>query len=539
MRLLRTLPLVLMCALALRAGVRTTQGLIWPPDPDLHRNMSQAQTMVDGDLWADPYYLDESVWYNPLSPFVVAVLAWTTGLPVPMLYAQAGTYLNLLGPLAFYAMVNLFFGRGPAVAATFSYLFLADRSDPPWARATYTPWLFAQNFAQAFFYAGLAAYWRAAVSRRRAWFAGTGALLGLAFLGHAAPAIVLGGVVLAEWGRRLLRGDRSAWADHACVLAAALAVAFPFLASIVGVYRLHVVNPAGNDWVWAWLDLKHAPKYVFGHLDVTVVVTGLGLALLVRRRRDLPSRLVLWWASLSSVFVAYGLASQLAEHVDVHLLNVVAVHHFWFYLTAACAVLWGLGLAEALSWVARHAARRSPRLARLVVQPRWRAAAVLGLVTVGVVVVAPSYLAMNQFADARQAALREGRAEWRGAARKWIRAHTSPRDVFLAFDELAQGLVGPAGRKTVALAPNFASPYVPWEPRARDRRAMFLALWNGDEAGFLALASRYRVTHVAHRDVQGPLFDEARLPSLTKAFERGPVTIYRVRSEGGAQVRRH
>ena len=44
----------------------TVGGLTWPYDGDHFRDIAQAQTALDGHPLADPFYLGEWVWYNPL-----------------------------------------------------------------------------------------------------------------------------------------------------------------------------------------------------------------------------------------------------------------------------------------------------------------------------------------------------------------------------------------------------------------------------------------------------------------------------------------
>jgi hypothetical protein len=74
------LPLLL-CGPAFVVGLDATRGLAWPPDTDLYRDIAQAQTMADGALLADPFYRDETLWYNPLVPGLVAALAGLSGQP--------------------------------------------------------------------------------------------------------------------------------------------------------------------------------------------------------------------------------------------------------------------------------------------------------------------------------------------------------------------------------------------------------------------------------------------------------------------------
>jgi hypothetical protein len=493
-------------------GWRTVRDLNWPHDADLYRNMAQAQTMADGDWLADQYYKGETVWYNPLAPAIIAIIAKATAISIPILYTRAGVFLNLLGPIAFYFLVNGLLGRTAALLATFHFLFLARLDDPSWARATYTPWLYSSNFAQAFLYLGLLAYARAP---GRAWPWVVGTLLGLSFLGHAAPAVVFGGVMVVC--------GLTSWASvrrHALALLVALAVASPFLYSILGRYHLRVLNPAGNDWMWPWLTLDYVRPFLERRLDVWLLVVLVGLVALVRDApRSVGARVVLAWLSVAAALVTYGLASQYAARRGVHLLNIVAIHHFWFYLTAAVSAVWGAAAAWMLG--------KLPARVRAWEHPVWSTALATAVVGVGLALVYPTYSQSGCFTDARLGALRLRRHVAEHQAYFWLREHTRPDDVVLALDSLAMDVVAPAGRKTVAVAPNFANPYVAWEPRARDRRAMFEHLWRGEAAAFGTLAARYDVAYVLHDAGSGRLREED-VPLLVRVAELGPVTAYRV-----------
>lgn len=121
-----------MIALAGVHAWRVTSALSWPYDPDLFRDIAAAETMLSGDLLSDPLYRDESIWYNPLVPALVATTSVTTGIGVPKLYARAGVVFNLLVPVTFAALAWLFGGPWAAVAATALFVFGPLPSSKPW-----------------------------------------------------------------------------------------------------------------------------------------------------------------------------------------------------------------------------------------------------------------------------------------------------------------------------------------------------------------------------------------------------------------------
>src|SRR5947209_973037 len=108
---------------------------------------------------------------------------------------QAGAYLNLFAAITFYILVTHLFGRLVALAAAAAFLFAPIGDAPSWAAATYSPWIFSQNLAQGFFYLTLLAFFKAVGSQQWRWHFIVGILLGVTFLGHTAPAVILGTII--------------------------------------------------------------------------------------------------------------------------------------------------------------------------------------------------------------------------------------------------------------------------------------------------------------------------------------------------------
>src|ERR671919_104385 len=111
-------PVLLAAALIVLAfwfAVQATRGLEWPVESDFYRDMGAAQSMLDGNYPSDPLYLGEISWYNPLLPGIVALITAGTGLPLRVVYVQAGPYLNLLGPVFLFILASLLVGRWAAL----------------------------------------------------------------------------------------------------------------------------------------------------------------------------------------------------------------------------------------------------------------------------------------------------------------------------------------------------------------------------------------------------------------------------------------
>jgi len=88
--------------------------------------MSYVQGALDGKFGKDPNYAGAYLWYNPMLSSIETLIVKITGLPVNIVLARAGVYLNLLGPLAFVLMLTVLFDLRMALACLLSYLFLAS-----------------------------------------------------------------------------------------------------------------------------------------------------------------------------------------------------------------------------------------------------------------------------------------------------------------------------------------------------------------------------------------------------------------------------
>lgn len=529
----RWLPLLVVaavCGLALSEGLATTRGLRWPFDEDLFRDIAQARTMADGAWLADPFYRGESLWYNPLGPATIAVGSKALGLPTNEASLRLGPWLGLLGPLAFTVLAVTVLGRWTAVTALLLLVFVTPGGLPALQCATYSPWPFAAQIAQAPFYFGLAvlalALARPALSR----FALAGGLLGLAFLGHTGPALLLGAVaatliLLGHTASGAHLGRRVTWL--AAFLAAALVVASPFLTSILGRYHLRVVNPEPGAYVWTGTGLDNLGGILAGALSrpVLLALVLLGLALWIARPSETsasrPARpLLLAWIGWGLVLLTYSLTQPALAGRGLPFPPFVPAFHFWMLLSAPLSLL----AASALAWIAGRV------VAAVVTTPERRAVAAAGTtVGLGLALAAAAYPAWrtrDDFVEARRLAEFHGGWSDRIAAHEWVRAHTRTDDVFLAEHDAGLRVVATAGRKLVAMDSGFSSPFVPIEPRTQAASKMLAALNPDGHAAFHPLAVEYHVGYVLYQR-EGPDKPFPEAPFLTRVFKDGDFAIYR------------
>ena len=538
-RLILDLAFVVLCALAFIKGMRTTGDLSWPYDLDQFREIGMAQSVLDGRYGSDHLYLGETIWYNPLSSTVTAALAHFSGAPVSLMVTRAGAYLNLLGPIAFYLLVFVLFNRPIALAASAAFLFAPIGEAPSWAAASYSPWLFSQNFAQGFFYLTLAVFSKALKPRSFRWYFGCGLLLGLTFLGHTGPAVLLGAIMVVtaviSWFRRSPRDLKSFVRSTEVrglfvIFVVAFVVSLPFTFSILFHYRLHIQNPIPGNWVYAPLAKNNFPRLVASYLSWFGLLAVIGFIYTILTNSNWQRRvLLLTWFGLCLLFVGIGEVQQVIS-LNLHLLFVPA-HHFLFYFQALEDIFFGAGLIfvcqlilhRLIPKVVAYRGQSSSVFVRGPAESIIVAAAVVCVVTL----MWPSYSRRFDFTTAReQASGFQERTEYLDAYR-WILANTAPTDVFLSLTgDLDLSIVGPAGRKTlVTCQPEFSNPYVDWQSRSATASDIVdkLAQAAPDATAVLAKNS---VDYIITWPISGLEFE--KLPFLSKQFAEGNVAIYKV-----------
>lgn len=519
-------------ALAFIPAYRTTFDLQWPNEYDLYREMASARSLLQEGFGHDPCYAGERIWYNPLTHMALAALHRITGWSLPVTTVRGGTYLNLLGPVAFFLMAVVLLGRRRGLLALVGYLFCLGGSFPSWAAATYSPWLYPVNFAQGFFYLLILtlALWRWPQPRLR-WALLTGLLLGITFLAHTAPALLFGGVFAGYMVMRLLQAPES-WATlarrhlpAALILAGgALLVALPFLLSIVGHYGLHIRNTSPNGYVPDFLGYRHVPLMILRHLDVPVLVAWLGLVQLIRGRcPPVARRILMPWLILSAAYLFYSYVVVGLAKLGLHAPMIVPSFHALFYFKAALSLLFALGVEQLArflhsKWGPYRLPGKAPGLA------------ILGgaLALLMALLETPQYWIRYDYNLARDEALMRGAETNRMAVYTWLEQHAGPGDVVLASDDLSLFGIAPAGAKVVAVDPYLSNPYVDVQQRRLDRDRMDVFLAQGDGAAFADVASRYGVTYVMEEPERPRPAPGLQGDWLQEVMLAGPLHLHRV-----------
>lgn len=513
----------LLCVLAFTKAVHTTADLHWPYDLDQFREMGMAQAVQDHRYGSDQLYAGEKIWYNPLTSTFLAAISWVIGAPVSLVVTRAGPYLNLFAPIAFYILVVYFFDRRVALAAGAAFLFAPIGDAPAWATPTYSPWVFSQILTQSFFYLGLVSYDKASNATEWRWFLISGVLLGITFLGHTAPAVILGLIMCFT---SLASPSRKQFSGLALALAVAFLVSLPFTFSILFHYHLKILNSVPGNWIYPPLAISELPNFLRSYLSWISLFAGLGLCALIGKGNHRGRTILFVWVIICCLALLANEIQQLPS-LQWHLMFVPA-HHFFFYLTGAEYVLAGAGFVFACNFVVQKALPIIAGSRERTISPAFAEA---GLFGIGLLVFLfcgrTAYASRFDFTNARSQAVSFQERKAYLDAYRWILGNTNPNDVFLSLTgDLDLSIVGPADRKVlVTCQAEFSNPYVDWNSRSEAATKIVDKL-AADAPDALADLRENQVGYLISWPVG--FLDNREFSALSRVFAEDNVVIYRV-----------
>lgn len=473
-----------------------------PAEIDHYRDMGAAQALLNGRWGEDPAFLGETAWYPPLLPALTALLAFVSRQPLPFIYVHLGPLLNALAPIAFYLLARRLFSGWAALFSLIAFLFIVACNAPTLTQASYSPWVWPVLFAQGLFYLAFRA-WLVALDKATTIAAvATGVWLGLTFLAHPAPAVLLAVTFTLVTAFRALTAPTSRAADVRRLLtvgAVSALVCAPFLLPLIARYGLHTENSLPSRFGGVWPREIVRAHWSFRSLGVAAGAVWLALQLRPLRRighvegRWLTLVLALG-AAAGGLF--YGIVVQRFELRGVILPLLFPTFHFQFYLLALECLLFGPGLVWAgsrLLAVLRTQSRSRPALDRAL---RFEPYAAPLCALLLLVVSAPSYDSREDFTHWPAESRRLAADESTRTVYEWARTHLAPNDVVLADTRLGMFGIVAAGHAVVSTYQTMSNPYVAFEPREAARQLMFAQLRAGEMDAFSRLASKYGVTHV-------------------------------------------
>lgn len=498
--------------LAFVSGYRATSDLTWPPYVDFDRDASFAQSILDGHYGEDPLYRGEVMWFTPL---VFTMEAWAvkaTDVPVQLFQARAGAFLNLLGPIAFFLMAWRMFNPLVAVVALWAQLYLLPGQEPGFAVATYSPWLLPMIFSQGLFYLMVIALYRS--YRSSAWpvwmLMGSGA--GVLFLAHAAPAMIMVGMVAFHLIYAMVTawraGDRAGMlAQLKCSLAAAAAfivITLPLTWFVFGHYGLDQVNRAPAAHTYTPLALRNWKLFLFHNVSLVNLIAVIGVVGLFRGKAEVSRVLMRSWVLLVLFFGFFGyMAVTLGVHYGIKLPTAVPAFHFYFYLKAALAIGFAFIVVRSVERAWQYLGRKHGDRDIVIRTTYTLGAVILVQTTVGY----PAYANRPDLVDNRQQSMAR-MADTGATDMCYFMRDKLPWDaVVLCDEELSLWVLTASARKTVATNATMANPYVLPAPRELARTEMLNGL-KAPDPDLSNLLKAYDVSYLLIRKSEAEQYPE-------------------------------
>ncbi|MFP4500105.1 MAG: hypothetical protein ACLFTT_03820 [Candidatus Hydrogenedentota bacterium] len=546
------------CIYAVYAGWNAVKDDTWPFYHDAWRDVGLAQSILDGRYPEDPIIAGAANWYNPAVGALVATVSAVTGMPPPVADARMGAFAQALIPIMFFILLWLLFGHWTACVGSIFLICgnaLVDELGLWGHTLTYSPWIWAPSFSQAFLLATLAAYLCARRTDKLHWHMIMGLLWGVTFMTHTAPAVMIGLIALVlavGQGITALRKKSAPGLGHVAgrfFLEAGVAFvsSLPFSGPILWKHQFIMEQDSPIWYTDGALELGNLGPLLVQCVNVSNAIALVGMVVvLLRVRRSLSAQLVVVWLALAWVFMAQNYVNQILAQNELSMTPQFVPPHHWFQsLGALKALLFAVGLLAGVRLVAAGALRLGhalwDRVPGGMPHGAWRNETVCFLAAAGLLLVLlPRYMTVAAFPAPMDFGWHTESFDDRTRLYQWMVENTAPDAVFLCDEQLAVRFVGPAGRKLVRTMNIFSNPYMPHEPRVAAQDVMFDALAESDEQRFREAAEEYGVTHVLVREeaiinrfVRGhapsmETLEKLDLPFLERVYHEDHLAVYRV-----------
>ncbi len=523
----------LMSGVALFYAVNATHDLQWPGEMDFFRDMGSTQSIVDGQGSADALFYRETRWYNPGLAAIFAQLVTLTGLPIHVMYAQAGPYLNLLGPVGLFVLAWTLFGRWAGVLALGGYLFLGNHSVTTWHQATYSAWAWSWNFAQGLFFLSAVAMFKTLRGANLLWSLVSGILLGLTLLVHTAPTFILAVFfTLSCFYYAWHSVDKAnAFRYLLCLLIAgitAFLIALPYLGPIFSAYGFKIKNVVPTEYVS--MGASEVLHQMAGTRSVVFVFASLSLwfvpnLLLLKRSRIVELRIFF----VSIVFLTLlAFSIQVLRSNGIRLPQMFPAFHFHMYFKVLEILLFAAGMLMLSRILLNLFTRMNPLYRQSDLTVNLLAVGLLGLL---ILTNFPSYVNRTDFQAFREAAIDYTAGQAEVELYQWVLRQTKPEDVFLVDGDARLMSVSAAGRKLVAHEGMYTNPYINYQQRLEDHERMKLLAAQENWSELHTLAERYSLDFlIVDMRTEPCCSNQSGTAPLKAVFRNQRYVVYRYRA---------
>jgi len=493
---------IVMIVAAMVQCYRTVHDLHWASEPDFDRDIAYIRTALAGHYGQDANYAGEYMWYNPLLFLSETLIVKLTGLPINIVVARAGAFLNILGPVFFFLMVAKLFDYKAALASLLSFLFLAAGNLPCWGGATYSPWLISDSFVQFLFYINVILCYQAYSTQEMRWFILLGASIGITFLGHSAPTILIIMIMVVLQLQNIISALRQKEykmitryvLQGVVTVIPFLLCAFPFLYFVWGKYDFHFVNRVILECAPGIFARKESAKLLEANITFSLLIAVIGLYWFYKKYQNkLIRRLVFSWLVITVVMYLYESVVPTLDRLDkIHLPDTIPAFHYFFYLKVLQSIFFAFGficiLQQLSVWLTKVAKRK--------IYFTHSTGLFVCAVLLYAIVYYPIYIHRADFSVARAEAIAKGKETDKIEIYNFIEKNVPLNNVLLCEHDLSLFPVMPTAIKMVSVETFFSNPYISYDRREADRDSMLSYLSNSRPAIAGKLFNDYKVSVV-------------------------------------------
>ncbi|MDR3697931.1 hypothetical protein [Mucilaginibacter sp.] len=497
---------VLMLIAAFIQCYKAIHDLHWANEPDFDRDIAYIRTTLDGHYGQDPNMTGQYMWYNPMLFLLETLVVKLTGLPINIVVARAGAFINIISPVAFFFMVVKLFDYKVALPALLCFFFLVNGNLPCWGGATYSPWLLSDTFSQFTFYITLYFVYRAFTTQQLFWFIIFGASLGITFLGHSAPVFIIILIMICIQGRKVVE---SFWSkDYPAIgkyfLQGLFAVipfiifAFPFLYYVYGKYHFHFINHEILECAPGIFARRYTLDLLKQNITFSLIISVIGIIWFYRKFDQPILRKIVWhWFFICLGMYIYESAVPTLDHMlHITLPDTIPAFHYFFYLKALQSIFFGFGFIFLLTWFVgriKGLKEGNPKL-------KLSNTLVIVCVLLYALVYYPVYSARYDFTELRAQAVEKAKQSDKIGVYNFISKNIPLDNVMLCPHGLSLFPVMPTGIKMVSIETYFSNPYVSYEERENDRDIMLVRLTSAKPATDPKLFTKYKVNNILLAD---------------------------------------
>lgn len=523
-----------MLVLAFVQCYRTVHDLHWAYEPDFDRDIGYIRNILDGHFGQDPNLAGQYLWYNPLMYMTETGIVKLTGLPINIVVARAGMFLNLLSPIAFFIMLVKLFDYRIALAGLLSFIFLANGNLPGWGGATYSPWLLADCFVQFIFYVNIYLCYKAYKEQQLIWFAILGAVIGIGFLGHAAPTIIMILILILLQGQKMIdsvkhkdyKALRTFFIQGVVTLIPFLIFSFPFLYYIVGKYQMHFINRIILECAPGIFARKDTLELIKVNLSIPLLISIIGFVWFYKNYQEkLIRKIILNWLYITLILYAYSSIVPTADKIlHINLPDTIPAVHYFFYLKGVQSLFFSFGFIYLLKLVFKILAKRKTESNFFKFSNNW----VIAIILLYALAYYPIYSHRQDFTEPRQQALDKEKRKDDLDIYDYISQKLPLDKVILC--QYGQSLfpVMATGMKMVSIEVYFSNPYVSFDAREKDRETMLDYLTGSSNESATAAEKLFKDYKVSYILLTNPIFEKYKNPPFatsTVVFKNNKYTL--------------